>query len=69
MRPPIGVEPFLQWYEANPNPDLGELLDRYNLVNGAINRYRDAGLDVPTLWLFEVLGVHYTQSQPQQVPF
>ena len=51
---PLGVEPLRHWRRRCPEPELDELLARYQIVNAAIDRYRAAGLPAPVEWLGEI---------------
>jgi hypothetical protein len=53
---PIGVMPRRLWDEAFPAPSLPVLLQRYNAVTAAVERYRAAGVPVSREWLTELLG-------------
>jgi hypothetical protein len=52
--PPVGVCPHYLWAEARPDPDLGQLLDRYVAVSAAVERCLAAGWDPQRDWLVEL---------------
>lgn len=55
-KPPLGVMSLYVWRGLNPEPTVGELLDRYAAVAGAVARYRAAKRLVPVAWLEEILA-------------
>jgi len=64
--PPIGVMPYYLWAEANPDPTLAEVVDRYAAVQAAVLRYRDAGREVKPEWLTEPLGQNTNINKDHQ---
>ena len=53
-KPPLGLIPLHLWLEANDEWSLQDLIDRYDDVRRAVDRYRAAGLPVPVEWLREL---------------
>ena len=54
-KPPIGIMPLWLWKEKHPNPTISQLLQRYEDVKAAIERYRQAGEPPLQKWLDEIL--------------
>jgi hypothetical protein len=52
-KPPLGVMPLYLWNEGYGPPQTS--CERLAEVNGAIRRYRDAGLPVNPKWILEVV--------------
>lgn len=45
-KPPPGVQPWHLWVEENPDPSLGELLERHKEVSSEVDRRLKAGQEV-----------------------
>ena len=60
--PPLGVMLVSLWLEANPDPTIEQIVERYASVNAAVERRRNAKMNVPPAWLYE-LGIYELWDQ------
>jgi hypothetical protein len=61
---PIGLIPWRNWSEQNPEPTLRQVVNRYADVLNAVERYRNAGRPVDGAWLMELGLAGFVEPMP-----